>query len=36
MVLNMLKSESSSKAWVAAKRKKAGWDTDYLIRVLTQ
>ena len=36
MALNMLKSESSAKVGVAAKRKKAGWDTDYLIRVLTQ
>ena len=36
MALNMLKSENSAKVGVAAKRKKAGWDTDYLIRVLTQ
>lgn len=36
MALNMLKSESSAKVGVAAKRKKAGWDEDYLIRVLTQ
>ena len=36
MALNMLKSESSAKVGVAAKRKKAGWDTDYLIRVLAQ
>ena len=36
MALNMLKSESSVKVGVAAKRKKAGWDTDYLIRVLNQ
>ena len=36
MALNMLKSERSVKVGVAAKRKKAGWDTDYLIRVLSQ
>lgn len=36
MALNMLKSESSVKVGVAAKRKKAGWDNHYLIKVLTQ
>lgn len=36
MALNMLKSESSVKVGVAAKRKKAGWDHDYLLRVLSQ
>ena len=36
MALNMLKSESSTKVSVAAKRKKVGWDNHYLIKVLTQ
>ena len=34
MALNMLKRESSSKVGVRAKRKRAGWDPDYLITVL--
>lgn len=36
MALNMLKSESCVKVRVAAKRKKAGWDADYLIKMLSQ
>ena len=34
MALNMLKRESSCKVGVKAKRKRAGWDSDYLITVL--
>ena len=34
MALNMLKAETTSKGGVAAKRKRAGWDEDYLLRVL--
>jgi hypothetical protein len=34
MALNMLKRESMSKGGVAAKRKRAGWDEDYLLKVL--
>jgi predicted transposase YbfD/YdcC len=34
MALNILKRESSSKVGVRAKRKRAGWDPDYLITVL--
>ena len=36
MALNMLKRESTSKGGVAAKRKRAGWDEDYLLTVLAQ
>ncbi len=34
MALNLLKQESSLKVGIAAKRKRAGWDTDYLLKVL--
>ena len=34
MALNMLKRESTSKGGIAAKRKRAGWDEDYMITVL--
>ena len=34
--LNMLKRETTSRGGVAAKRKRAGWDTDYLQKVLAQ
>ena len=34
MALNMLKSETSLKVGVAAKRKRAGWDGEYLLKVL--
>ena len=36
MALNMLKSENTLKVGVAAKRKRAGWDEEYLLKVLTQ
>lgn len=36
MALNMLKQEDTLKAGIAAKRKKAGWDNDYLLKVLSQ
>ena len=36
MALNMLKQEDTLKVGIAAKRKKAGWDTDYLLKVLSQ
>jgi predicted transposase YbfD/YdcC len=35
VALNLLKKESTSKRGIAAKRKKAGWDHDYLLRVLS-
>ena len=34
MALNMLKGETTSQGGVAAKRKRAGWDEDYLLTVL--
>ena len=34
MTVNMLKNEKSLKKGVKAKRKKAGWDRDYLLKVL--
>ena len=34
MALNMLKAETRSQGGVAAKRKRAGWDEDYLLLVL--
>ena len=36
MALNMLKAETTSQGGVAAKRKRAGWDEDYLLLVLAQ
>lgn len=36
MALNMLKRENTLKVGIAAKRKKAGWDTHYLLKVLAQ
>jgi len=36
MALNMLKSESTLKVGVAAKRKRAGWDGEYLLKVIAQ
>ena len=36
MALNMLKQETSLKIGIAAKRKRAGWDADYLLKVLSQ
>ena len=36
MALNMLKAETTSKGGIAAKRKRAGWDSDYLLKVLAQ
>ena len=34
MALNMLKAETTSQGGVAAKRKRTGWDEDYLLLVL--
>ena len=34
LVLNLLKQEHSAKVGIKAKRKGAGWDFDYLIKVL--
>ncbi len=34
--LNLLKQEQTAKIGIKAKRKKAGWDFDYLIKVLSQ
>ena len=36
MALNMLKSENTLKVGVAAKRKRAGWDGEYLLKVIAQ
>ena len=36
MALNMLKRETTSQGGLAAKRKRAGWDEDYLLLVLAQ
>lgn len=36
MALNMLRREDSLKVGIAAKRKKAGWDHEYLLKVLAQ
>jgi predicted transposase YbfD/YdcC len=35
VALNMLKQEKTSKRGIAARRKKAGWDNEYLFRVLS-
>ncbi len=35
LALNLLKQEESAKVGIKAKRKKAGWDYDYLLRVLS-
>ena len=35
LALNLLKQEQSAKVGIKAKRKKAGWDYDYLLRVLS-
>ena len=34
MAVNKLKNEKSCKRGIKAKRKKAGWDNEYLIKVL--
>ncbi len=36
MALNLLKREDSLKVGIAAKRKRAGWDKEYLIKELNQ
>lgn len=36
LALNLLKQERSAKVGIKAKRKKAGWDFDYLMKVLSQ
>jgi predicted transposase YbfD/YdcC len=36
IALNLLKMEQSSKGGVKARRKRAGWDEDYLLKVLSQ
>jgi hypothetical protein len=35
LCLNLLKSEKTLKAGIEIKRKKAGWDNQYLLKVLT-
>ena len=35
LALNLLKQEQSARVGIKAKRKKAGWDYDYLLRVLS-
>ena len=36
LALNLLKQERGAKVGIKAKRKKAGWDFDYLTKVLSQ
>lgn len=36
MALNLLKMEQTSKGGVKARRKRAGWDEDYLLKILSQ
>jgi hypothetical protein len=36
MSLNLLKQETTSKGGIKARRKRAGWDNVYLIKVLSQ
>ncbi len=36
IAVNLLKQEKSVKAGIRAKRLKAGWDNDYLLKVLSQ
>ena len=36
LALNLLKQERTAKLGMKAKRKKAGWDYHYLIKVLSQ
>ena len=36
IALNMLKHENTLRVGIAANRKRAGWDHDYLMKVLAQ
>ncbi len=36
LVLNLLKRDTSAKVGIKAKRKKAGWDYDYLLKIISQ
>jgi hypothetical protein len=36
MALNLLRRETSVSVGIAAKQKRAGWDHDYLLKILAQ
>ena len=36
LALNLLRQEPSVKGGIAAKQKRAGWDHDYLLKILSQ
>ena len=36
MALNLLKQDNTSKVSIKGKRKRAGWDSDYLLAVISQ
>ena len=34
IAVSLLKNEKTAKGWIASKRKQAGWDNDYLLKIL--